>query len=110
MEIFGASSMAQEWGLTVGGAPSKLYADASAALSIARRQGSGHMGHMNVKILWLQEEVQKELDYAKNKGKKNPSDGLTKHVRQESTERYATTVSLTLGKNRDKKSLQLAGQ
>ena len=68
MEILGARSMAQEWGVTVDGAPSKLHADASAALSIAKRQGAGKMGHIHVKSLWLQEkEVQRGLGYVKIK-------------------------------------------
>ena len=45
------------------------------------------------------------MDYVKIKGEENPLDGLTKHVRQELAERYATTVSLTLSKDRAKKSL-----
>ena len=58
--------MCREWELTKDGQASTLYADASAALSIAKRQGAGKMRHINVKSLWLQEkEVQKELIYAK---------------------------------------------
>ena len=64
-----------------------------------------------MKSLWLQEkEMQKELAYIKIKGEDNPADGLTKHVRQELAERYAKTVSLTLGKDRAKTSLQLTGR
>ena len=89
-----------EWGVPNDGpgfptraVASKLYADASAALCIAKRQGAGKMRHINVKSLWLQEkQVQAELDYEKIKGEENPSDGLTKHVRQELAERYAATV------------------
>ena len=87
-----------------------MYADASAALIIAKRQGVGKMRHINVKSLWLQEkEVQRELTYEKIKGEENPSDGLTKHVRQELAGRYARVVNLRLSKDRAKGSLQLSG-
>ena len=68
------------------------------------------MRHINVKSLWLQEkELQKELTYAKIKGEENPADGLTKHVRQELVERYASAVNLRLSGDRAKGSLQLSG-
>ena len=90
---------------------SKLYADASAALSKAKRQGAGKMRHINVKSLWLQEkEVQKTLEYVKIKGGDNPADGLTKHVRQELAVKYSKTVCIKLGGDRAKTSLQLANQ
>lgn len=68
------------------------------------------MCHINVKSLWLQEkEVQQELSYEKVRGEVNPSDGLTKHVRQELADRYAKVVNLKLSKDRGKRSLQLTG-
>ena len=92
------------------GVPSQCYADASAALSIAKRQGAGKMRHINVKSLWLQEKwVQKLLEYVKVKGEDNPADGLTKHVRQQLAEQYARIVSMKRDNTRAKKSLQLAG-
>ena len=75
-----------------------------------KKQNSGAMGRF-LKSLWLQEKVVlRGLDYAEIKREENPSDGLTKHVRQELVARYATMVGLTLGKDRAKKSLQLSGQ
>ena len=68
------------------------------------------MRHINVKSLWLQEEeVQKELIYAKIKGEDNPADGLTKHVRQELAEKYAAVLGLRLSADRAEGSLQLSG-
>ena len=110
MESLGIRSMCRDWELTTEGQSSTLYADASAASSIAKRQGAGKMRHINVKSLWLQEkEVQKELIYEKIKGEENPSDGLTKHVRQKLAERYAKVVNLRLSKDRAKGSLQTLG-
>ena len=110
MEMLGIRSMAHEWRMSPEGTPSKCYADASAALSIAKRQGAGKMRHINVKSLWLQEKrVQDVLKYEKVKGEENPADGLTKHVRQELAERYAATAHMRIDNTRAKKSLQLAG-
>ena len=57
MEMLGVRSMASEWRMMDGCAASKLFVDASAALSIAKRHGAGKMGHINVKTLWLQEKA-----------------------------------------------------
>ena len=111
MEILGVRSMCQEWHLVQKGIASTLFADASAALCIAMRQGAGKMRHINVKSLWLQEkELQAELLYHKIKGEDNPADGLTKHVRQELAARYADLVGVKLGRDRAEGSLQLAGR
>jgi hypothetical protein len=84
MEVLGVRSMCEEWHLSKASQTSNLYADASAALSIAKRQGAGKMRHINVKSLWLQEKsLQAILKYNKIRGEDNPADGLTKHVRQE---------------------------
>ena len=89
----------------------QMHADASAALSIAKRQGDGKMRHIDVKSLWLQEkEVQKILSYSEIKGEDNPSDGLTKHVRQELAAKYAATLSMRLSADRARTGLQLASQ
>ena len=110
METLGIRSMCREWELTEEGKASTLYSGASAALSIAKRQGAGKMRHINVKSLWLQEkELQKELSYEKIKGEDNPADGLTKHVRQELAEKYASAVSLRLSGDRAEGSSQLSG-
>ena len=111
METLGVRSMATEWDMTDGKSASVLWADASAALSIAKRQGAGKMRHINVKTLWLQEKaVQDELTYSKIKGEDNPSDGLTKHVRKELAEKYAKIVGMKLSTDRASTGLSLAGQ
>ena len=90
---------------------SSVFADASAALSIAKRQGAGKLRHINVKSLWLQAKaVQKVLSYCKVKGEDNPADGLTKHVRQELAEKYLAIENLQIRKDRADASLKIAGQ
>ena len=51
MEVRGVRSMCEEWHLSEAGQVSCLFADASAALSIAKRQGAGKMRHINVQSL-----------------------------------------------------------
>ena len=69
MEMVGIRSMCREWTMMKADAPCKLWADASAVISIAQRQGAAEMRHINVKSLWLQEKMlQLELSYVKVKG------------------------------------------
>ena len=96
--------------ITDEGSASSLYADASAALSIAKRQGAGKMRHINVKSLWLQEKaLQEELSYEKIKGDDNPAVGLTKHVRQELAAKYSKTLGMRLSNDRADAGLTIAG-
>ena len=89
---------------------SDVFADASAALSIAKRQGAGKMRHINVKSLWLQEKaVQLLLRYNKIKGEDNPADGLAKHVKNELIANYLKIESLTTKQDRADASLKRVG-
>ena len=109
-EVLGIRSMAIEWDMVDESCACQLYADASAALSIAKRQGAGKMRHINVRTLWLQEKsIQKVLDYQKIRGEDNPADGLTKHVRQELAQQYARTTHTKLSSDRAGTGLKLAG-
>ena len=102
--------MCEEWCLSQPDQVSDLFADVSAALSIAKRHGAGKMRHINVKALWLQEKaVQLLLRYNRIKGEDNPADGLTKHVRQELIAKYLKIENLTIESDRAGASLKLAG-
>ena len=48
MEVIGIRTMCEEWGMSRAEQTSDLFADASTALSIAKRQGAGKMRHLNV--------------------------------------------------------------
>ena len=111
MEVLGVRSMSEEWQLSQVGQVSQLFADASAALSIAKSQGAGKMGHINVKSLWLQEKsIQQVLAYNQGKGEDNPSDGLKKLVRKELIDKYLEIESLEIRQDRADASLKLAGR
>ena len=110
MESIGIRTMCEEWGMSRPEQTSELFADASAALSIAKRQGAGKMRHINVKSLWLQaKEVQNVLKYSKVKGEENPADGLTKHVRRELLDGYLAKEGLKIRHDRADASLKVAG-
>ena len=111
MEVIGIRTMSEEWCMCRTDQTSNLFVDASAALSIAKRQGAGNLRHINVKSLWLQaKEVQRVLTYCKVKGEDNPADGLTKHVKQELAEKYLDIEGLQIRKDRADASLKIAGQ
>ena len=58
-----------------------LYADASAAIGVANREGLGRIRHLDTQALWLQQELRrKRLGLQKVPGSDNPSDLMTKHV------------------------------
>ena len=110
MEVLGVRSMCEEWRLSEPGQVSRLFADSSAALSIAKRQGAGKMRHINVKSLWLQEKaVQRILAYDKVRGEDNPSDGLTAHVKRELIDKYLEIENLETRQDRADASLKLVG-
>ena len=58
-----------------------LYADASAAIGVANREGLGRIPHLDTQSLWLQQALRKRrLGLGKVLGTENPSDLMTKHV------------------------------
>ena len=57
----------------------KLGTDSSAAKSFVNRRGLGKMRHLQIRDLWLQEEVENgRLEVHKVKGDQNPADLMTK--------------------------------
>ena len=57
----------------------KLGTDSSAAKSFVNRRGLGKMRHLDIRDLWLQEEVEKgRLEVGKIRGDQNPADLMTK--------------------------------
>ena len=109
-EVLGIRSMAIEWDIDDESCACQLYAEASAALGMAKRQGAGEMRHINVRTLWLQEkEIQKVLGFQTIRCVENPADGLAKHVRQELALQYARTNGTKLSSDRAGIELKLAG-
>ena len=62
-------------------ADATIHADASAAIGIVRRTGLGKLRHLNVRYLWLQDQLKGDnLKLTKVAGNENPSDLVTKHL------------------------------
>ena len=58
-----------------------LGADSSAAKSFAARRGLGRMRHIEVRHLWLQNEIlKKAVKMVKVEGEENPADLMTKYL------------------------------
>ena len=58
-----------------------VFADSSAALAITKRKGSGKLRHINVGLLWVQQQAaSKDLVFQKVAGESNPADLMTKYL------------------------------
>ena len=65
-----------------------FFTDASAAIGIVRRSGFGKLRHLNVRYLWLQDQVREGMvSLTKVKGTENPADIMTKNVNHQSAEK-----------------------
>ena len=63
--------------------------DSSAVRGILARRGCGKVKHLDVKELWLQEQVRSgEVEFQKNPQKNNPSDALTHSTREEAKKHF----------------------
>ena len=83
-ESLGIKSMASDWGHELG---VTSYADSSAALAIAKRNGAGKLRHINVSALWIQDIQDREgAQYMKIEATKNPADLMTKYLTRDKIE------------------------
>ena len=89
-EALGIVALMKDMGVDAIG---EVYADSSAALGIAQRQGMGKVRHIRTQALWVQEvRATGRLSYKKVLGTRNPSDILTKHVASTLLEQHLLTV------------------
>ena len=71
-----------------------LFVDASAAIGIVQRQGLGKLRHIEVKNLWLQDEVKGErIRIRKVNGKENPADLGTKALGRDDMDKCVKMAS-----------------
>ena len=74
-EAIGTVSLADDLGITL---RVRLHVDAAAALSILERQGVGRVRHLNIGVLWLQEQqLRRVVELTKVLGTSNPADLMT---------------------------------
>ena len=72
-----------------------VHTDASAAIGIVRRAGLGKLWHLNVRYLWLQDQVQQEaIGLQKVAGADNPADLVTKHLNAEAMKRHMARLGV----------------
>ena len=78
-EGMGIASLMFDFGMTE--ADVRLHVDANAAMGIIQRRGLGKVRHVEVDLLWLQEQqARRLLPLKKVLGTKNPGDLMTKHL------------------------------
>ena len=74
-----------------------VHSDASAALSIIQRQGTGKLRHVSTQFLWIQEKTREEVfDVAKIPGEENPADVLTKYVSADIMRKHLDSMNVEL--------------
>jgi len=88
----------------------RVWADSSAALAIVKRSGAGKLRHINISLLWVQEQQKlKKLVYEKVPGQANPADLFTKGVGREKLQQFAWASGQTFLDGRAEKSLLAQG-
>ena len=78
-----ARTLAEEVGVIVGGEKIIVKVDSEAAKSFVGRRGLGRMRHIEVRDLWLQEEVRNgKVKVVKVTGTENPAELMTKFLKK----------------------------
>jgi hypothetical protein len=91
-ETLGVLALMRDMGQEVEG---EVFADSTAALGIAQRQGMGKLRHVRTQALWVQEvRAEGRLGYKKVLGSRNPADALTKYMASPLMEQHVATVGL----------------
>ena len=78
----------------------RLHTDASAAIGVCRRYGSGKVKHLSFKQLWAQEKVDRgDFDIIKVSREVNMSDLLTHHATKAEIERFLGAMRIRRGRH-----------
>ena len=78
-----------------------IHTEASAAIGIVRRAGLGKLRHLNVRYLWVQDQVKREqLGLEKVAGTDNPADLATKHFNAEVMKKHLERLGVRTGGGR----------
>ena len=79
----------------------QLLSDASAAIGIASRRGSGKVRHIEVNQLWLQDKILSgNMELSKVSTGNNVADALTKHVEAEILVKHMRSVGMHIEEGR----------
>ena len=84
-----------------------IYIDARAAIGIVQRQGTGKVRHIEVGMLWIQQNQKEgEVEVAKVDGRYNPADMFTKQVPAEIMWRHMTMIGYASREGRAESAIQ----
>ena len=98
-------NMYEDLGVVVGIA---VRTDASAATCIVSRRGAGHMRHIEVAQLWVQEKVSSgEIKLIKVSTSENVADALTKHVSGDGIMMHIEEAGMRVVTGRSRMALRL---
>ena len=87
-----------------------IYTDASAAIGMVQRQGTGKVRHIEVGMLWIQQNQKEgEVEVAKVDGRHNPAYMFTKQVPAEIMWRHMMTMGYMNREGRAESAVQLVG-
>ena len=104
-EAMGMVTLAKDLGTKV---QIQLHIDALAAKGMIERKGLSKVRHLDVNVLWLQEQcARKILPVAKVPGEENPADLMTKHLGAAKIAMNIKTLSMRMVDGRAGKAAQL---
>lgn len=104
-ETLGLIEMGKDMGLTLTGG---VWIDASAALGIISRKGSGKIRHLDTQWLWIQQrEARKDVEVSKVLGTENPADLMTKGLDEVTTVKHLARMGFTFRAGRAEKAVAL---
>ena len=104
-EALGMATLAKDMGRKV---EIQLHIDALAAKGMIERKGLSKVRHLDVNVLWLQEQcARKLLPVAKVPGEDNPADLMTKHLVAPKVVKNTATMNMRRAEGRAGKAAQL---
>ena len=104
-EALGVQTMLEDLGEKI---DARVHIDASAAKSIIEREGLDLVRHIEVGVLWLQEqELRRRSPLVNIYGKCNPADLMTKNLPQRELELHLNNLAIEFRTGRAEKALEL---
>ena len=104
-EALGIMTLAQELGDEL---KTRVHVDAAAAKGIVERSGLDKVRHIDVGVLWLQEQSARErVPLHKIDGARNPADLMTKHLCSNKIEDHIRRLRLEFREGRAEAAAQL---
>ena len=86
----------------------RVHVDANAAKGIVERAGLDRVRHIDVNVLWLQEqEVRGKVPLHKVDGTENPADLMTKNLDAAKVQKFTSMLQQVFREGRSRESLQV---